>query len=294
MLMSNIINSAKNDKSEGKRKIVAFFVGMGDRGGSEDQIEIQGKKVYEVWKNVIEPQLMEFASGGVEIYVEYGGGPTQKVLEIMRSLNSGTIQNSKIIVYSDHEDAKMNYMTPAYYKTTKMGKYKAGDEMPYSPTLAHSNLKKAPSFKKDSIADSEYGPDEIYKMPHDVIFPGSLYPESLGQRIASGTEVRQLAKQGRVEELIELLPDFIKSDPERLERYLTSLGLTMPENLSEAFKRGEPGTQEYSNYLDETAVTKAAPLPDPSCDNRKLTLIPGPTSSFVFTWSNFAKEGCFL
>ena len=49
-----------------------------------------------------------------------------------------------------------------------------------------------------------------------------------------------------------------------------------------------------SNYLDETAVTKAAPLPDPSCDNRKLTLIPGPTSSLVFTWSNLAKDGCFL
>ena len=48
------------------------------------------------------------------------------------------------------------------------------------------------------------------------------------------------------------------------------------------------------SYLDETAVTRAAPLPDPSCDNRKLTLIPGPTSSLVFTWSNFAKDGCFL
>ena len=289
MLMSNIINNANNDMS-GKKPIVIFYIGLGSRGGTEDQVEIKANDVYDIWKQVVEPQLQTLANDNVDVYVEYGGGPVQKVIQLKRSLNTGEINQSKIIVYSDDEDVEANYYTPQFYKKDETERsiakkrienpdyqgYKMGQESPHSPPLSDNFLRKIRSkldvFKalnpemeiaSDFVLDDQNkksvdsflssNQDNLYNLPGDIIYPGSLYPD-VGERIASGTEVRQAAMRGDIDSIKKMLPDFVVRDPEKLKIYLLKLGLDeeLIENaLMTEIKRAEKGTHEYSNYLEE-------------------------------------------
>ena len=287
-LMEGIINSANNDKS-GKKPIVIFYIGLGSRGGTADEVAINADDVYEIWKKIVEPHLQTLANDNVDVYVEYGGGPVQKVLYLKGKLNRGEIKNSKIIVYSDDNDVVENYLTPVHYANDEKQSfidrkrlenpsyvgYKKGDESPHSPPLAHNLLRKIrteldvfKAMNPDLSVDADFvlSPDQssnvkdfiaksnnLYDLPGDVIYPGSFDP-NLQARVASGSDIRRAAAKGDIESIKQMLPDFVLNNPESLRMYLIKLGIPsdrIETSLLSEIKRANKGTKEYSGYLDD-------------------------------------------
>ena len=246
MLLSKIINDAKSDM---QNSVACFFIGLGNRKGGNDQIEIRGDQVKKIWKLAVEDRLAGLSDGDLQVYVEYGGGPVIKARQIIQAINRGDIKNSKVILYGDPEDSRQNYLTPTYYKKDETSKsiikkridnpeytgYSQGDYSKSSPHFDLANL---------SVASS---PEHI-NGNYDVSFPGLVSPETTGERITSGTAIRKAAHCGDVEGFISGLPDFVKNNPRLKQLYLDEF---MKKCELNEIKRAEKGTEDYNNYLDE-------------------------------------------
>ena len=104
MLLTKIVNDAKNDNTPNSKSVVCFFVGLGNRKGSDAEIEVRGSQVKKIWEEVVIKRLIELAEDDLEVIVEYGGGPIIKARQIIQAINSGEIKQSKAYVYSDPAD----------------------------------------------------------------------------------------------------------------------------------------------------------------------------------------------
>lgn len=51
MLLNKIIQDAKSDPQD---SVACFFIGLGNRKGGDDQIEIRGEQVKRVWQEAVE------------------------------------------------------------------------------------------------------------------------------------------------------------------------------------------------------------------------------------------------
>ena len=246
MLLNKIIQDAKSDPQE---SVACFFIGLGNRKGGDDQIEVRGEQVKRIWQEAVEGRLAELSGDEIQVYVEYGGGPVIKARQIIQAINRGDIVGSKVILYGDPTDSQENYLTPTYYKKDESPKsiakkqkdnpdyvgYKQGDYSKSSPHFDVENLRVASSPEH---ADSEF----------DVSFPGLVYPDTAGERITSGTAMRRAAQCGDIEGFVKGLPDFVKNNPRLKQMYLEEFMKNC--NLNE-IKRAAKGTPEYSTYLDE-------------------------------------------
>ena len=246
MLLNKIIQDAKSDP---QNSVACFFIGLGNRKGGDDQIEIRGEQVKRIWQEVVEERLEELSGGDLNVYVEYGGGPVIKARQIIQAINRGDIVGSKVVLYGDPTDSRGNYLTPTYYKRDERDDsiakkrmddpdykgYKKGDYSKSSPHFDLTNLR---------VASSPEDTDGSY----DLVFPGLVNPDTTGERITSGTEMRRAAYCGDVEAFVAGLPDFVKNDPEKKQIYLDEFMRNC--NLNE-IKRAEKGTHEYSSYLEE-------------------------------------------
>ena len=246
MLLSKIIQDAKSDP---KNSVACFFIGLGNRRGGPEQIEIRGDQVKRIWKEVVEKRLEELSGSGLTVYVEYGGGPVIKARSIIQAINSGTITGSKITIYGDPDDSRGNYLTPTYYKRDETQSsidkkrltnpaYKGYEKGQFSKSSPHFDLSNLRVASSPEQSEGSY----------DLVFPGLVNPNTAGERITSGTEMRRAAFSGDVEGFISGLPDFVKSDPRLTKIYLDEF---MPNRSLTEIKRAEKGTEAYSNYLEE-------------------------------------------
>jgi len=250
MLLTKIINDAKNDKTPDSKSVVCFFVGLGNRKGSDAEIEIKGTQVKKIWEEVVIKRLIELAGDELEVIVEYGGGPIIKAREIIQAINSGAINQSKAFVYSDPEDTNKNYIKKTTYARNESPKsiakkrlndpdyvgYTMGDYQRSSPHRDLENLRVASD-------PSHTGND------YDVYFKGLTEPDTTGERLSSGTAMRTAAKCGDINAFIAGLPQFVKDNPELLKVYIDEFCPDIKE-LNE-IKRASKGTSEYSTYLEE-------------------------------------------
>ena len=250
MLLTKIVNDAKNDNTPNSKSVVCFFVGLGNRKGSDAEIEIRGDQVKKIWEEVVIKRLIELAGDDLEVIVEYGGGPIIKARQIIQAINSGEINQSKAFVYSDPEDTNKNYIRKTTYVKDESQKsiakkrlenpeytgYTMGDEQKSSPRRDLANLRVA--------SDPEHlGSD------YDVYFKGLTEPDTTGERLSSGTAMRTAAKCGDINAFIAGLPQFVKDNPDLLKVYLDEF---CPElNDLNEIKRAEKGTSGYSAYLEE-------------------------------------------
>ena len=250
MLLTKIVNDAKNDNTPNSKSVVCFFVGLGNRKGSDAEIEIRGDQVKKIWEEVVIKRLIELAGDDLEVIVEYGGGPIIKARQIIQAINSGEINQSKAFVYSDPEDTNKNYIRKTTYVKDESQKsiakkrlenpeytgYAMGDEQKSSPRRDLANLRVA--------SDPEHSGSD-----YDVYFKGLTEPDTTGERLSSGTAMRTAAKCGDINAFIAGLPQFVKDNPDLLKVYLDEF---CPElNDLNEIKRAEKGTSGYSSYLEE-------------------------------------------
>lgn len=246
MLLSKIINDAKLDRQEA---VACFFIGLGNRKGGDDQIEIRGDQVKKIWQSAVEARLEELSGGDLEVYVEYGGGPVIKARQIIQAINSGDIVGSRVILYGDPEDSQENYLTPTYYKrdeSTKSIAKKRKDDPDYVGYRTGDYSRSSPHFDLENLrvaSSPEHSEGE-----YDVSFPGLVHPDTAGERITSGTAMRRAAFCGDIDGFVDGLPDFVKKDPELQQLYLDEFMKNC--NLTE-IKRAKKGTLAYSIYLDD-------------------------------------------
>ena len=250
MLLTKIINDAKSDP---QNAVACFFIGMGNRKGGADQIEITGDQVKKIWQHAVEKRLASLSAGKINVYVEYGGGPVIKVRQIIQAINHGTIKGSRVVLYGDPEDSQKNYLSPTYYKKDESQKsilkkqidnpdytgYKTGDYAKSSPHFDYSRGENTGL----SVASSPAQAEGIY----DVSFPGLIYPETTGERITSGTAMRKSAHCGDVEGFIAGLPEFVRNDVKLTQIYLDEF---MKDCKLNEIKRADQGTKEYTSYLE--------------------------------------------
>lgn len=236
MLVDRILSDAKADPNP--KKAVCLFVGLGDRQEGDDQILVTGEQVQNVWTQIVEPKIQQ-QSAEIPVYIEYGGGPVGKVMAMMKVANEGNAPGFKLFLYSDSDDVKEYYRTRKY----KKGKPETPEfELASSPPNYYSNLRLA-----------QRGDDGSYDVGgSDIMFLGELEPDML-PRVTSGTTMRRSAQAGNIQGFIDGLPEFIKSNPDLLQKYLDIMGLKKPlgEGRLHEITRAEKGTPEYSEYLQE-------------------------------------------
>lgn len=246
MLLNKIIQDAKSDPQD---SVACFFIGLGNRKGGDDQIEIRGEQVKRVWQEAVEERLKELSGNDIQVYVEYGGGPVIKARQIIQAINKGDITGSRVIIYGDPTDSKQNYLTPTYYKkdeTSKSIDKKRKDNPDYAGYRQGDYSKSSPHFDVDNLRVAS-SPEDLGS-DYDVSFPGLVSPETTGERITSGTEMRKAAYCGDIEGFVAGLPEFVKNNPRLRKLYIDEFMKDC--NLTE-IKRAEKGTSEYSSYLEE-------------------------------------------
>jgi hypothetical protein len=156
---------------------------------------------------------------------------------------------SKVILYGDPSDSRGNYLTPTYYKKDESDTSiatKRMDDPDYKGYKKGQYSKSSPHFDVENLRVLS-SPDQAGQ-DFDVSFPGLVYPDTSGERITSGTEMRRAAYCGDVDSFIAGLPEFVKNDPELKQIYLDEF---MKDCQLNEIKRAEKGTHEYSSYLEE-------------------------------------------
>ena len=239
-MIKSVIDDAK--ASNYPNKVVGLFIGLGGRG-KDEEMEISGDQVKQLWQTMIEPHLEEYAEG-IPLHVEYGGGPVGKVLGVLKAANDNPQAGIKVFIYSDPKDTKDNYMTKRFSKRDMKAH-------PDDPSQWKELGSSPPNIYKDlRLAQPEevYKPGEEYK-DRDVMFMGSVRPDKFergeGMPDISGTKMRQFGYKGEKESFIEGIPQFIKDDPVKLRSYLEVFG------LNESIKRRNRTEEGYGNYLEE-------------------------------------------
>jgi len=246
MLLNRIIQDAKSDA---QNSVACFFIGLGNRKGGDDQIEVRGEQVKRIWQEGVEKRLEELAGNDIKVYVEYGGGPVIKARQIIQSINRGEIVGSKVILYGDPTDSRGNYLEPTYYKkdeTERSVAKKRIDNPDYIGYQKGQYSKSSPHFDVENLrvlsSPNQEGQD------FDISFPGLVNPDTAGERITSGTAMRKAAYCGDVEGFVAGLPEFVKNDPKLKQLYLDEF---MKNCKLNEIKRAETGTEDYTHYLDE-------------------------------------------